>query len=120
MESSEERMRKAAHLMAQKLAGSLALVTCKEPLRGNLAVNLKQALTDRGFAEVCVQQISRRLWLTRHLQYLSENVIAILVNDNLEPACATIEKAAMERAVIEVDEAFLAQYEMRRRHREVS
>lgn len=40
--------------------------------------------------------------------------------DNLDVACAAVEKAAMERAVADVDEAFLSQYEMRRRHREVS
>merc|ERR1740139_1424337 len=33
MEPDEQRMRKAAQLMVQNLAGSLALVTCKEPLR---------------------------------------------------------------------------------------
>jgi len=30
-EPNEETLRQAAHRMAQKLAGSLALVTCKEP-----------------------------------------------------------------------------------------
>ena len=33
MEPDEQRMRKSAQLMVQNLAGSLALVTCKEPLR---------------------------------------------------------------------------------------
>lgn len=47
-------MRKAGHMMAQKLAGSLALVTCKEPLKSNLATHLRQFLTEHGFAEVCV------------------------------------------------------------------
>lgn len=43
----------------------------------------------------------------------------LLVQNNLEIACSAIEKAAMERAVMEVDEAFTASYEARRRHREV-
>lgn len=38
--------------MAQKLAGSLALVTCKEPLKSNLATHLRQYLLDHGFADV--------------------------------------------------------------------
>lgn len=38
--------------MAQKLAGSLALVTCKEPLRSNLGTHLRQHLAEHGFAEV--------------------------------------------------------------------
>lgn len=51
-EPNEENLRRAGHLMAQKLAGSLALVTCKEPLKTNLAVHLRQQLADNGFSEV--------------------------------------------------------------------
>lgn len=53
-ESNEDKLRRAGHLMAQKLAGSLALVTCKEPLKSNLATHLRQYLLDHGFAEVSV------------------------------------------------------------------
>jgi CCR4-NOT transcription complex subunit 1 len=52
-EANEEKLRKAGHLMAQKLAGSLALVTCKEPLKSNLATHMRQFLVDHGFNEVC-------------------------------------------------------------------
>lgn len=52
-EPSDDKLRKAGHLMAQKLAGSLALVTCKEPLRSNLGTHLRQHLAEHGFAEVC-------------------------------------------------------------------
>ena len=51
-EGNEEKMRKAAHLMAQRLAGSLALVTCKDPMRSNMANHLKHYLTESGFNEV--------------------------------------------------------------------
>lgn len=51
-EPNEERLRKAGHLMAQKLAGSLALVTCKEPLKSNLAAHLRHFLVEHGFTEV--------------------------------------------------------------------
>lgn len=51
---------------------------------------------------------------------VSEQVLSILATDNLDIACAAIEKAAMERAVSDVDEAFTTSYEVRRRHREVS
>lgn len=47
-------------------------------------------------------------------------MLTILAADNLDVACAAIEKAAMERAVSDVDEGFAASYEARRRHREVS
>ena len=46
MEADEGRMRKAAHLMVSSLAGSLALVTCREPLRSSLATQLRHLLTN--------------------------------------------------------------------------
>ncbi len=52
-ESNEDKLRKAAHLMGQKLAGSLALVTCKEPLKSSLAAHLRAYLAEHGFQEVC-------------------------------------------------------------------
>ena len=43
-EPEEARLRKAAHLMVASLAGSLALVTCKEPLRLSAAQQLRALL----------------------------------------------------------------------------
>jgi CCR4-NOT transcription complex subunit 1 len=40
----ESRLRQAAHLMVSSLAGSLALVTCKEPLRVSLSNQLRSML----------------------------------------------------------------------------
>jgi CCR4-NOT transcription complex subunit 1 len=48
-----------------------------------------------------------------------EQVILLLVQDNLDGACEAIEKAAMDRAVADVDEGLSASVEARRRHREV-
>ncbi|KAF8894430.1 Not1-domain-containing protein [Infundibulicybe gibba] len=101
-EPNEEKLRKAGHWMAQKLAGSLALVTCKEPLKSNLATHLRQFLADHGFSDM-----------------VPEQVVLLLVQDNLDVACTAIEKAAMERAVSDVDEGFTLSYEARRRHREL-
>jgi len=46
MEEDESSMRKAAHLMVSSLAGSLALVTCREPLRSSLATQLRHLLAN--------------------------------------------------------------------------
>ncbi|PCH38713.1 Not1-domain-containing protein [Wolfiporia cocos MD-104 SS10] len=102
MEPSEEKMRKAGHLMAQKLAGSLALVTCRDPLKTNLVGHIRTFLNECGFNE----------------QLVPEPVVQLLVQDNLELACQVIEKAAMDRAIVDVDDGFAAAYEVRRRHRE--
>ena len=49
-----------------------------------------------------------------------DQVIYLLVQENIELACQAIEKAAMDRSVIDVDDGFATAYEYRRRHREVS
>ena len=41
------------------------------------------------------------------------------MTDNVDVACTVIEKAAMDRAVAEVDDAFADAYALRRTHREV-
>lgn len=43
----------------------------------------------------------------------------LIVTDNIDVACASIEKAAMDRAVAEVDDAFSIAYADRRIHRDV-
>jgi len=53
-------------------------------------------------------------------QMIPEPAIALIVQDNLDIACSSIEKAAMERSLTDVDEGFAQAYELRRRHREVS
>jgi CCR4-NOT transcription complex subunit 1 len=52
MESDETKLRQAAHLMVSKLAGSLALVTCKEPLRTSMLNNIRTMMLQSGFTEV--------------------------------------------------------------------
>lgn len=52
LEVNEEKMRKAAQLMTQNLDGNLAMVTCKEPLRSNMASHLRLILSEQGFADV--------------------------------------------------------------------
>jgi CCR4-NOT transcription complex subunit 1 len=52
MESDDAKLRQAAHLMVSKLAGSLALVTCKEPLRTSMLNNIRTMMLQSGFTEV--------------------------------------------------------------------
>lgn len=49
-----------------------------------------------------------------------ESVLPVLIQDNLDLACQAVEKAAMDRAVSDVDDGFAHSFELRRRHREVS
>ncbi|KAG8693678.1 hypothetical protein FRC09_010361, partial [Ceratobasidium sp. 395] len=102
LEADEMKVRKAAQQMVQNLAGSLALVTCKEPLKNNMALHIRQVLTEVGFTELMVP----------------EAIILRVVNDNVDMSCTAIERAAMDRAVTVIDEAFASSYELRRRHNE--
>ncbi|TPX41510.1 hypothetical protein SeLEV6574_g06049 [Synchytrium endobioticum] len=102
LEPNEEKMRKAAHLMVQSLAGSLAAVTCREPLRLSMVANTKGLLLQNGFTE----------------QTLPEQAIFVIVNDNMDLACSIIERTAAEKALPEVDEGLRESYIGRRKHRE--
>ena len=48
-----------------------------------------------------------------------DQVELLLIQDNIELACHTIEKAVMYRAIASIDGNFAASYEFRRRHRQV-
>jgi len=101
MEPDEKKMGKAAHLMVSCLAGSLALVTCKEPLRVSIGNHLRSLLTQAGVEPAVVDQ-----------------VVQVCAAENLELGCILIEKAATEKAMRDIDEALAQALSHRRKHRE--
>lgn len=110
MESDENKMRKAGQLTVANLAGSLALVTCREPLRSSVSTHLRQLLT--ATAATNGEELSEQE------QSIVEQCIQICAADNLELGCMLIEKAATEKAVRDVDDALNQQLSARRKHRE--
>lgn len=98
MEGDEDKLRKAAYLMASSLAGSLALVTCKEPFRSSLATALRQLLQPAGLEQQALEQ-----------------AVQLAANGNLDLGCALIEKAATDKAVRDIDEALNSAYVARRK-----
>ena len=110
MESDEAKMRKAGQLMVANLAGSLALVTCREPLRTSVAAHLRQLLSSN---------LGRPAdSLNDQEQNLLEQCVQMCATDNLELGCKLIEKAATEKAVRDIDEALGPAMNARRKHRE--
>lgn len=91
----ESRLRAAAHLMVSSLAGSLALVTCKEPLRVSLGTQLKMMLQPSMDPAMLAQAVE------------------LLVNDNLDLGCTIIERAATDKAVRDIDKSLAQAYEAR-------
>ena len=100
-EPDENRVRNAAIAMVKSTAGSLALVTSKEPLRANFANYLRQ-----------LSSVSPDL-----PHGLPEGIIMLCVNPNLDLASGVIEKSAEERAIPEIEEMIEIEMEARRRHR---
>ncbi|MBW0484102.1 hypothetical protein O181_023817 [Austropuccinia psidii MF-1] len=102
MDGKEEQMRISAHLMVKNLAGSLALVTTKEPLRNQILLNIRSLSIQNGFPE----------------QNVSDEEIQQVTADNLDVACQVIEKVATDKAIMEIDVSLASAYEARRRHQE--
>ncbi|KAF5680371.1 CDC39-like protein [Fusarium heterosporum] len=98
IEPDENRVRTSAISMVKATAGSLALVTSKEPLRANFTNYMRNLSNDLP-------------------QGLPEGTIIMCVNSNLDLACNIIEKQAEERAVPEIEEMIEPELEARRRHR---
>jgi len=97
-EPDENRVRSAAINMVKRTAGSLALVTSKEPLRASMSNYIRS--------------------LSGELpQGLAEGTIIMCVNANLDMACSQVERKAEERAVPEIEEMIEHELEARRRHR---
>jgi len=109
LEPDESKMRKAAHLMVSNLAGSLALVTCKEPLRVSMGTHLRALL-----AAAAAQNTGQ----SPPDQNAVEQAVQVCSSENLELGCMLIEKAATEKALRDIDEALAPAFAARRRHRE--
>jgi len=101
LEGDEQKMRSAAHQMVQNLASSLALVTCKEPLRISINNNLV-ALIDQNLSQPDDRVVA-----------MVEQACNQVSQDNLDLGCSLIEKAAADRAVREIDDTLLSEYQSR-------
>ncbi|ORY06821.1 Not1-domain-containing protein [Basidiobolus meristosporus CBS 931.73] len=102
MEPNEEKMRKAAHLMVQNLAASLAVAASKDNLRSGIATHLRSMLLQNGVSE----------------QAFPDQALSITVTDNLDLASSVVEKVAMEVAILQIDEGLANSYASRKKHRE--
>jgi CCR4-NOT transcription complex subunit 1 len=102
LEPDEQKIRIAAQNVVRVLAGSISLVTCKDPLRESLAANLRSLMVANGYAD--------------HNILLEQIVLA--VNDNVDLICSIVENAAVEKSYGEIEDALSQSYFMRKRHRE--
>ncbi|GAA0150692.1 mRNA polyadenylation factor [Lithospermum erythrorhizon] len=101
METDENRVHKAAHLMVASLAGSLAHVTCKEQLRSAISGQLRNLLQGLNVTGEMLEQ-----------------TIQLATNDNLDLGCALIEEAATDKAIQAIDVEIAQHLALRRKRRE--
>lgn len=99
-EADEELLKSSAHIMVKALAGSLALVTCKEPLRMSITNNIR-ILASHKLSE-----------------QLPEGQILMFVNDNIDTVCSLVEHAAEEHSLSEINLQLEQAMEARRQHHE--
>eukprot|EP00736_Rhodelphis_marinus_P014468 Rmarinus@m.14689 len=100
-EPDEMKMRRAAHLMVQTLTGSLAGVTCKEPLRVSMSSRLRNALQPHAPDTPTL-----------------EHAVHMITSENLDVGCAIIEKVAMEKAVRDIDDQLAHAFLVRKQSRD--
>ncbi|KAJ1296292.1 hypothetical protein BS78_01G288700 [Paspalum vaginatum] len=102
MESDDGTISRSAHLMVGTLAGSLAHVTSKEPLRVALLSHLRSLVQNLISNSDTAEQIS-----------------LILVNDNLDLGCALTETVATRKAVEMIDGDIKPPFSQLRRQKEL-
>ncbi|WVZ55056.1 hypothetical protein U9M48_005770 [Paspalum notatum var. saurae] len=103
LESDNNTITHSAHLMVVTLAGSLAHVTCKEPLRGALYSHLRNLIQNLMSGSETIEQL-----------------IHMLVNDNLDLGCAFIESVAARQAVDVIDGEIAQSFSQQRKQREAA
>ena len=95
-----EKMRQSAYNVVKALSGSLALVTCKEPLRSS------------------INNHSRVLANSMMPGQLPEGSILMFINDNLDAVCKLIEDCAENHSLAEVDAHLEEASEARKAHQQ--
>lgn len=96
-EADDEKLRLAAWQMVRSLSGSLALVTCKEPLKMSMTNNI-------------------RVLNTEYEHPIPEGVILMCVNDNIDVACGLVESTAENRSLSGMERVIEGHIEARKRH----
>lgn len=104
LEGDENKMCHAAQSMVSTLAGSLAAVSSREPLRTSMITHLRSLLLQSRIDE----------------QTFPEQAIFLVVEDNLELACSVMEKAVASKAIPDIDETLQNSYLARRLHKQRS
>lgn len=98
-ETDVNKIRQAAHQMVEYLAGALALVTCKDPLRVSMNNHLRSLLVRSGVE-----------------QSLLEQTVNVVTAENLEVCCLIIERAGLQKATKDIDDILAPEFQQKRQN----
>ncbi|XP_013184897.1 CCR4-NOT transcription complex subunit 1 isoform X2 [Amyelois transitella] len=101
LDPDEVRMRTCAHHMTRNLTAGMAMITCREQIISTISTNLKTAFITALLPSTPQQEIV-------------ESAAAVLATENMELACAFIQKTAVEKALPELDKRLMNDYELRK------
>lgn len=102
LDSDENRMRSAAHYMVRNLTAGMAMITCRDQLLTSISAQLKLALQ------------TSMVGATTQQKEMIEQAASVIAQDNMELACAIIQKTAIEKAIPEIDKRLMSEYELRK------
>jgi CCR4-NOT transcription complex subunit 1 len=91
LDFDETRMRVAAHHMVRNLTAGMAMITCRDHLLLSIKNNLKNIMMTLGRNLLPGQVVA------------IDVTVSVIANDNVELACAFIQKKAVEKAIPEID-----------------
>merc|ERR1719266_2820145 len=102
LDFDETRMRVAAHHMVRNLTAGMAMITCRDHLLLSIKNNLKNIMMTLG-RNLLPDQVSA-----------IDVTVSVIANDNVELACAFIQKKAVEKAIPEIDKRLNMEIDMRK------
>lgn len=102
LDPDESRMRTAAHYMVRNLTAGMAMITCRDQLLTSISAQMKLALQ------------SAMVGATAQQKEMIEQAAGAVAQDNMELACAFIQKTAVEKAIPEIDKRLVSEYELRK------
>lgn len=102
LDPEEIRMRSAAHCMVRNLTAGMAMITCRDQLLASINTHLKSALQNA------------MIGATTQQKDLAEQASNVVAQENMELACAFIQKTAIEKAIPEIDKRLVNEIELRK------
>ena len=103
LDFDETRMRVAAHSMVRNLTAGMAMITCRDHLLQSIKNNLKNIMVTLGNRNLMPNQVEA-----------IDVTVSVIANNNVELACAFIQKKAVEKAIPEIDKRLNMEIDMRK------